>query len=155
MKAFVKILVATAALLMVGAVSYSCKKDSKEEKDKTPVPCFVYADNTSKPMPDELQISIKADYEPRFVPSDGTKPILYDNTHNINFVFDGAKTGHDMFAYAGMSASKHGLEGWEFGFGARKTGAKAAKVGDVDYVTITYDHDGVVIYKRVKLTAVD
>lgn len=107
-------------------------------------------------MPDELKISLSAYYEPRFVPSDGTKPVLYDADHQIKFQFDGAASSHDMFLYASLSAKeKYGMDGWCFGFGGRTYGANAAKVGDTDMVTIVYNHDGITIMKRVKLTAVE
>lgn len=153
MKTIVKILAVAASLLIVGAAFSSCKKDKKEETK--PVPCFVYADNTDTPMPDELEISLSKDYELRFVPTDGTKPVIYDGSHPMQFTFDGASTGHDMFAWAGLSAEKFGLEGWCFGFSGKKSGSPVAKVGDTDMVTVIYDNDGITIMKRVKLIAVE
>lgn len=158
MKTIVRLFVVAAALLVVGSAFSSCKKDSKDDpkKEETkPVPCFVYADKTNTPMPDELQVTLSQQYAVRFVPSDGTKLLPYDKDHQIKFSFDGTSSGKDMFVWAGMSAADYGITGWCFGFGGKTSSSPKAKVGDTDMVTIVYDHEGVTIMKRVKLIAVE
>ncbi len=148
MKSIARVIICAFAIIAASPAFSSC------DKEEAKGPCFVYAADTAKPMPDVLEIKIGQPDNPAFVPSDGKKPVAYDDAHLVHFMFDKKDTGNDKFTVSSISAGLYDLEGWVFAFKAKTGGDKAAEPGDTDMVTIVYDNDGISIVKRLKLVAV-
>ena len=153
---------AVAALALVAAFS-SCKKDNpvEPEPEQSPYPCFVYAVDHSKMMPDVLQVKLSrksyySDADVAFVPYDGKNLLQYGRWHDdkghseVDITFE-----KKLCAYGAIDpkASNKPYEGspWAFGFSVGNN----AKVGDTDVATVTYSFNGLHFSKTLKLTVVE
>ena len=160
MKKVFAFLMAAAAMLAVTSLVSCSTDDEKKDDEKKDEACFVMLKDMKTKLPGKLDISLahKTDYtrEYAFVAVQGKTVLPQSSKYPIQFEFE--KGYGTVCVYASIGVADNAIEAlkdtyaeWVYSIGP---GSKAA-VGDKDVVTITYDHGGTKIAKKVQITIVE